>query len=99
VWSVFDNTIAIGVTGAAVVHVSPVNTHVPSSASVSLGAAVTSDVSDDVGGGVIVGYYANESPVVTNTPSSTSLSLAIAVRSVVHDDVGNRFVDGAHDVT
>jgi len=55
-WLVVDNTVAIGVTGAAAVHVSPVNTHVPSSASVSLAAVVTSDVRDDVGGGVIVGY-------------------------------------------
>jgi len=80
------------------VHVSPVNTHVPSSASVSLAAAVTSDVSDDFGGGVIVRYYADEFSVVTNTPSSTSLSLAGAVRSDVHDAVGGGIFYRAHDV-
>jgi len=70
------------------VRVSPVNRQKTISASVSLAADVTSNVSDEFCCGVIDGYYADESPVMTSTPSSTALSLAVAVLSVVQDDVG-----------
>jgi len=57
--------VAIVVTVAALLHVSPVTVNVLSAASVSLAALVMQVVRDDVGGGVIVGAY--ESPVATNT--------------------------------
>ena len=57
--------VAIIVTSAAFVHVSPVTGNVPSTESMSCAAGATSVVHDDVGGGVIVG--AHESPVATNT--------------------------------
>jgi len=57
--------VAIVVTGAALVHVSPVTDNVPCTESVSLTTPATSVVHDDVGGGVIAG--AHESPAATNT--------------------------------
>jgi len=89
--------VAIVVTGAALVHVFPVAANVPSTESVSLAAAATSVVHDDVGGGVIVGAY--ESPVATNTRLGAYSSLAAAVSSVVHDDVGGGVLVGVYAVT
>jgi len=75
--------VATCVTGVASINESPVNTNVPSQASVSAAAAMTSVVGNDIAGGVVVG--AHVSPAATNTPSAASPSLATAVWSVVHD--------------
>jgi len=89
--------VATGVTGAPLTHMSSVSSNVPSTQSVSLTAAATSVVSNDVGGGVVV--RAHESPVATNIPIATSVSLAAAFWSVVHDDVGGGVVVGAFAAT
>jgi len=78
-------SVATGVTGVTSIRESLVNTNVPSAASVSLAAAMTSVVGDDIAGGVVVG--AHVSPVATNTPSAASPSLAAAVWLVVENNV------------
>jgi len=77
--------VATGVTGVASIKESPVNTNVPSAASVSLAAAMTSVVGDNIAGGVVLG--AHVSPVATITPSAASPSLAAVVWSVVDNNV------------
>jgi len=77
--------VATGVTGITSIKESLVNTNVPSAAFVSLAAAMTSVVGDDIAGGVVVG--AHVSPVATNTPSAASPSLAAAVWLVVENNV------------
>jgi len=77
--------VATSVTGVTSMKESLVHTNVPSAASVSFAAAMTSVVGDDIAGGVVVG--AHVSPVATNTPSTASPSLAAAVRLVVENKV------------
>ena len=89
--------VATGFTDALLMHMSPVTSNVPSTHSVSLAAAATSVVGNDVGGGVVV--HAHESPVATNIPITTSVSLAAADWSLVHDDVCSGVVVAACAVT
>ena len=92
-----NECVATGFTGALLMHMSPVTSNVPSTHSVSLAAAATSVVGNDVGGGVVV--HAHESPVATNIPITTSVSLAAADWSLVHDDVCSGVVVAAYAVT
>jgi len=86
---------ATGVTGAPLMHISPVTSNVPSTESVPLAAAATSVFGNDVGRGVAV--RAHESPVATTTPFDASTSLAAATLSaIVDDDVGGGAI--ANDV-
>jgi len=77
--------VATGVTTVASMNESPVNNNVLFAASVSLAAAMTSVVGDDIASGVVVG--AHVSPVATNTPSAASQSFAAAVWSAVGNNV------------
>ena len=87
-----------GVTGVACVHVSPVDTDMPSAASLALADAAWLVVKDNVCGGFGDGCCAHESPVATDTCSFASLLVAGAVCLVVGDDVGGGFVVGANDI-
>jgi len=69
------------------VHAYPVDTYMPSAASLELAAAEWLVVNDDVGGGAVV--RAHESPVATNIPIAASVWMAAAVWSVVHDDIAS----------
>ena len=92
-----NECVATGVTDTPLMHMSPTTSNVPSTESVSLAAAATSVVGNDVGGGVFV--RAHESPVATTTPFNASRSLVTAALSaVVDDDVGSGVVVAANDV-
>jgi len=82
-----------------------------SAASLSLAAALSSVVHDDVGGGFVVGACAvtacvatgvtdvtsiKESLVNTHVPSAAYVSLATAMTSVVGDGIAGGVVVGAH---
>jgi len=93
-----NECVATGVTGTPLMHMSPTTSNVPSTESVSLAAAATSVVGNDVGGGVFV--RAHESPVAITTPFNASRShVAAALSAVVDDDVGGGVVVGACAVT
>jgi len=88
--------VATGVTGAPLMHMSPVTSNVPCTQSVSLAAAATSVVGNDVGGGGVV--RAHESPVATTTPFDASWAFAATFSAVVGDDVGGGVVVAANNV-
>ena len=103
--------VATGVTGVTWVHESPIDADMPSAASLSSAAALSSVVHDDVGGGVFVGACAvtacvatgvtavpsiKESLVNTSVPSAAVASLAAAMTSVFGDDIACDVVVGAH---
>jgi len=98
-------------TGVSCVHVSPVDTDMSSAATLSLAAALSSVVHDDIGGGVVGGACAvtacvatsvtgvtsiKKSLVHTNVPSADSVSLAAAMTSVFGDDIAGGVVVDAH---
>jgi len=99
--------VANGISGFLCTNESPVATNIPIAASLSLAAAVSSVVHDDVIGRVVVGACAvNEcvatgftgaplmhmSPVTSDVPSTESVSLAAAATSVFGNDVGGGVV-------
>jgi len=92
-----NECVATGITGTPLMHMSPTTSNVPSTQSVSLAAAATSVVGNDVGGGAFVRVH--ESPVAITTPFNASRSLvAAALSAVVDDDVGDGVVVAANDV-